>query len=135
MLNLTIIGWKCTTVRTVCYGPTKFVSVYPTPVPTINQLDVGDMSKKTVFFFCYRMMEFKLFLSGEILSEVTKFARLVVFVPEEFCENCASICPDDVIVRPIRHPSFKLGTVSQIFCHTNRGTTPEYLFAYLCKQR
>ncbi len=68
------------------------------------------MPKKTVFFFCYRMMEFKLFLSGEILSEVTKFARLVVFVPEEFCEKSASICPDGVIVRPIRHPSFKLGT-------------------------
>ena len=71
------------------------------------------MQRKTIFFFCYRMMEFKLFVNAEILNEITKTARLVIFVPEDFCEDCEAICPDGVVIRAIRHPSFKLGTNSQ----------------------
>lgn len=66
---------------------------------------------KTIFFFCYRMMEFKLFVNAEILQEVLKFSRLVIFVPDDFCDECVSICPENVTVLPIKHPSFKLGTV------------------------
>ena len=91
------------------------------------------MQRKTIFFFCYRMMEFKLFVNAEILNEITKTARLVIFVPEDFCEDCEAICPDGVVSPAIRHPSFKLGTNSQIFCHTIRRTTPKHLLAYIRK--
>lgn len=71
------------------------------------------MQRKTIFFFCYRMMEFKLFVNAEILNKITKTARLVIFVPHDFCEDCEAICPDGVVIRAIRHPSFKLGTIGQ----------------------
>jgi len=69
-------------------------------------------NKKTIFFFCYRMLEFKLFVNAEILEETLNFANLVIFVPDDFCEDCRKICPKSVKVLPIRYPSFKLGTKS-----------------------
>ncbi len=70
------------------------------------------MPKKTVFFFCYRMLEFKLFVNADILKAVTSYANLIIFVPEDFVETCQDICPLGVQVFPLSHPSFKLGTRS-----------------------
>ena len=80
------------------------------------------------------MMEFKLFVNAEILNEITKTARLVIFVPEDFHEDCETICPDGVIIRAIRHPSFKLGTNSQPTLATRLEAFPaKHLLAYIRK--
>lgn len=72
------------------------------------------MQKKTIFFFCYRMLEFKLFVNADIMKYIDSFAKLVIFVPEDFCQTCQDICPDGVKVLPLNHPSFKLGTQTKV---------------------
>lgn len=65
------------------------------------------MDSKTIFFFCYRLLEFRLFLNTGILEKCAKKARIVLIVPPKFVEDVAKLVPDNVIIEPLCYENFK----------------------------
>lgn len=64
--------------------------------------------KPVLFFFCYRMLEFRMFVNTGILQHCAKDAKVILFVPPELIEAVRDYMPGTTIL-PLRYPILKGG--------------------------
>ncbi len=67
--------------------------------------------RQIIFFFCYRILEFRILFSTGLLNKLIEDVNLVIFVPPRTVTEVSKIVPDNVFVEPILycHNSQKLG--------------------------
>ena len=63
---------------------------------------------KTIFFFCYRLMEFKLFLTSGIIENSIKKNQIVLIVPKDAIDEVQKVIPEGIILKEMKNKSSKL---------------------------
>ena len=71
------------------------------------------MSKPTILFFCYRLIEFKLFINSKLLSYCSKNFTIIFAVPESAVEDCKKLVSNDALVIASNYPSNKMLNVQK----------------------
>ena len=57
--------------------------------------------RQIIFFFCYRILEFRILFSTGLLNKLIEDVNLVIFVPPRTVTEVSKIVPDNVFVEPI----------------------------------
>ena len=61
----------------------------------------------TILFFCYRLVDFRMFVDTGILHRVSKKSSVVLLVPQRYVEDISKLTPPSVVVSPIRYEYMK----------------------------
>lgn len=65
------------------------------------------MKKKTIFFFCYRIMEFRIFISSGLLDQLAKQFHIVLIIHENSAPFVKELIDESIVVHTLRYKSEK----------------------------